>query len=69
MMASGQTVADRLGQPFEAIAHHDADVLGAAVLDLGQHPHPEFRPLTIAVSPAHSPSTSRVPSTVTPSAT
>src|SRR3954466_227978 len=42
---------DRIRQPFEAVAHHDAHIEGAAVLDLGQHRQPELRTLAAVAGP------------------
>jgi len=37
---------DRLGQPFETVTDHDADVFDAPVPDLGQHLQPGLGSLT-----------------------
>jgi len=42
---------DRLRQALEAVADDDADVLGAAVLDLGEDTEPELRSLTAVAGP------------------
>jgi hypothetical protein len=58
---------DRVGEGLQAVADRDADVLNAAVLQLGQHLQPELGALTAA--PAHNPRMSRSPRTVTPTTT
>ncbi len=42
---------DRVGQARQAVADHDAHVLGAAVLDLGQHLQPVLGALTTGADP------------------
>lgn len=44
-------VADDLGQSFESVADEEERVFHAAVLDVGEHTHPELRPLTAAAHP------------------
>lgn len=43
--------ADRAGQALQAVADHDADVLDAAVPQLGQHCHPRGRTLALGADP------------------
>jgi hypothetical protein len=40
---------DRLRQALEAVADYEAHIGGATILDLGQHPHPVLRALSVAV--------------------
>jgi hypothetical protein len=42
---------DRLRQAFETVAHDDANVLDATILDLGQHLQPVFGALTTSPDP------------------
>ncbi len=57
--------SDRLRQALQAITDGDADIVDAAVLDLGEHAQPELRALA-AASPAQRPRMSRSPLTLTP---
>ena len=42
---------DRFWQPFEPVTDHDAHVVGAAVLDLGEHLQPELCALSAGADP------------------
>ena len=42
---------DRVGQALEPVADDDADILDAAVLDLGQHLQPELGALAAVAGP------------------
>ena len=44
-------VADRLGQSFQTVADHDADVFDTSVLHLGEHLKPELGSLTTVADP------------------
>src|SRR6478736_1834551 len=48
---AGPHGVDRLRQPFEAVADHDAHIGSTAVLDLGEHREPELRPLSAVAGP------------------
>ena len=60
---------NRVGQTLQSVAANDAHVGHTAVAQLGEHRHPLLGTLPTAAGPAHSPSTSRSPSTVMPIAT
>jgi len=62
--AREKALAEQAEQAYRQMVA-DQDVAHAALLELGQHLHPELAP---SVSPNQSPSTSRSPSTVSPSA-
>ena len=40
---------DGRGQALESVADHHADVADASVFDLGEHPGPKLRSLSVAV--------------------
>ena len=58
---------DRVRQTLEAIAHHDAHVACATVLDLGEHRQPELRTLPAVAGPQ--PEDVALPAAGTPIAT
>ena len=47
-IAAGNTAADRVRQALEAVADDEEHVRHAAVLDVGEHVHPELRALPAA---------------------
>jgi len=50
-LAEQRSVANRLREPFEAVADHHAHIGGAAVFDLGEHGQPELGALTALAGP------------------
>ena len=50
-MASGHIAADRLGQPFQPVADQEEHIPHAAVLQVGEHAHPEPGALAAGAGP------------------
>ncbi len=61
-----ESCSDRVGQPLQAVADDEEDVLCAAVAQLGQHLQPELRGLATTGAPAQIPSMSLWPARSTP---